>query len=232
MSLVYKLELPKWNGCFHILTFFVVSWHNYIILCLFWCFRYQTQLQKNLMYLAAIADAQPQPQPQAPAMPAQVGKSASIVFYFINVVHFCHLCFHTYSSWPRILRCNKLDITCSILRLQQQWLSNRVFSLKRCKCSLIAHNKCTRCSSSYTNRPCKARWEWDLEGPMGCLQCIILRAPMEEASKTTQRLGQVAMARGTQLVATAVATERTSDVAEESSWIHVPVDSRWFSFLK
>ncbi|XP_004306626.1 PREDICTED: GRF1-interacting factor 3-like isoform X1 [Fragaria vesca subsp. vesca] len=35
------------------------------------CAQYQTQLQKNLMYLAAIADAQPQPQPQAPAMPAQ-----------------------------------------------------------------------------------------------------------------------------------------------------------------
>lgn len=30
--------------------------------------RYQAQLQKNLMYLAAIADAQP----QAPAMPPQV----------------------------------------------------------------------------------------------------------------------------------------------------------------
>nr|XP_011468904.1 PREDICTED: GRF1-interacting factor 3-like isoform X2 [Fragaria vesca subsp. vesca] len=36
------------------------------------CAQYQTQLQKNLMYLAAIADAQPQPQPQAPAMPAQL----------------------------------------------------------------------------------------------------------------------------------------------------------------
>ncbi|KAG5566077.1 hypothetical protein RHGRI_001870 [Rhododendron griersonianum] len=32
------------------------------------CAQYQTQLQKNLMYLAAIADAQP----QAPTMPAQV----------------------------------------------------------------------------------------------------------------------------------------------------------------
>ncbi|XP_050385140.1 GRF1-interacting factor 3-like [Argentina anserina] len=34
------------------------------------CAQYQTQLQKNLMYLAAIADAQPQP--QAPTMPAQL----------------------------------------------------------------------------------------------------------------------------------------------------------------
>lgn len=48
---------------------------------------------------------------------------------------------------------------------------------------------------------------------MACLQCIILRAPMEEASKTTQRLGQVAMARGARLVGTAMVTEKISDVA-------------------
>jgi len=37
------------------------------------CLRYQAQLQKNLMYLAAIADAQP----QTPAMPPQVKKEHS-----------------------------------------------------------------------------------------------------------------------------------------------------------
>lgn len=37
------------------------------------CAQYQAQLQKNLMYLAAIADAQPQiAQPQMPSMPAQM----------------------------------------------------------------------------------------------------------------------------------------------------------------
>lgn len=36
-----------------------------------WTSRYQAQLQKNLLYLAAIADAQPQP-PQNPAGRPQV----------------------------------------------------------------------------------------------------------------------------------------------------------------
>ena len=41
-------------------------------------FRYQAQLQKNLLYLAAIADAQPQP-PQNPASRPQVSSPAKLV---------------------------------------------------------------------------------------------------------------------------------------------------------
>jgi hypothetical protein len=41
-------------------------------------FRYQAQLQKNLLYLAAIADAQPQP-PQNPASRPQVSSPVKLV---------------------------------------------------------------------------------------------------------------------------------------------------------
>lgn len=40
--------------------------------------RYQAQLQKNLMYLAAIADAQP----QAPTMPPQVTVGITLLLIY------------------------------------------------------------------------------------------------------------------------------------------------------
>ncbi|MCI28405.1 GRF1-interacting factor 3-like, partial [Trifolium medium] len=61
---------------------------------------HQAQLQKNLMYLAAIPDAQP----QTPALPPQC-----------NALNSCR--------WLRTLRCKK-DPICNIPRLQQ-WLNNK-----------------------------------------------------------------------------------------------------------
>ena len=46
-------------------------------------FRYQAQLQKNLMYLAAIADAQP----QAPTMPPQVTLGMTLLLLIPHIAH-------------------------------------------------------------------------------------------------------------------------------------------------
>lgn len=44
------------------------------------CHRYQALLQKNLMYLAAIADAQPQPPGAAPTPGAMTPQAVSFCF--------------------------------------------------------------------------------------------------------------------------------------------------------
>ncbi|XP_073282300.1 GRF1-interacting factor 2-like isoform X1 [Primulina huaijiensis] len=49
------------------------------------CAQYQVQLQKNLMYLAAIADAQPQTTP-SPLMPPPVSCVATLIIYMILLV--------------------------------------------------------------------------------------------------------------------------------------------------
>ena len=60
-------------------------------------FRYQVQLQKNLMYLAAIADAQP----QTPTMPAQVCCELETFSYFLCGEHYiCLICVSTLQMAP------------------------------------------------------------------------------------------------------------------------------------
>jgi hypothetical protein len=68
---------------------------QYIISCILWTSRYQAQLQKNLLYLAAIADAQPQP-PQNPAGRPQV---SSVEISNLSVAALClsHLNFHFFA---------------------------------------------------------------------------------------------------------------------------------------
>lgn len=126
----------------------------------FWWFRYQAQLQKNLMYLAAIADAQP----QAPTMPPQVTVGMILLFLIPHIAHILFICVSNTCRWPRTLHCNKEDITCNTHR-QQQWLSNQVFSPQSCPYNLITHiryrinsNSCTSSTSS-TSRPSKGKWE-------------------------------------------------------------------------
>ncbi|KAI3415045.1 uncharacterized protein J3R85_015504 [Psidium guajava] len=95
------------------------------------CAQYQAQLQKNLMYLAAIADAQP----QAPPMPPQMAPHTVMQQGGYFMQH------------PQLL----------LLWLS----SSQVLSFRRCQCSLVAPISCKTRSSSYTSnisRPSRVKW--------------------------------------------------------------------------
>lgn len=72
-----------------LLAYVFANCHQYCVLVKICLFSYQAQLQKNLMYLAAIADAQP----QAPTMPPQVGKEFEGSFVNSSTLKlFTHFC--------------------------------------------------------------------------------------------------------------------------------------------
>lgn len=92
LSLPCQLKVLLWLNCsLHWYVSRILQWCQWFNTeyVMFWWFRYQAQLQKNLMYLAAIADAQP----QTPTMPPQV-TAGMIILLQIFILLRSHLYVH------------------------------------------------------------------------------------------------------------------------------------------
>ncbi|PQQ21730.1 GRF1-interacting factor 3 isoform X1 [Prunus yedoensis var. nudiflora] len=161
------------------------------------CAQYQAQLQKNLMYLAAIADAQP----QAPTVPAQMAPHPAMQQAGYYMQH------------PQ-----------AAAMAQQQGIFPPKMPLQFNNPHQM-HDAAQQLHQQH-QQAMQGQMGMRAGGPMACLPCIILKPHLvavvvaqlqlegvqtmgvEEASKTTQRLGQVVMARGAQPAGMAMVMEK------------------------